>query len=264
MDLAEQQREFFQLLDGNHNEQVYQSFLERNTRFIPREFEQNHGIHLSLVLRKLSLGADYKTDFFYFSKSSDDWNAVFVDIERPSSRFFRDNTNDLHPDFHKALEQISRWKGWFFSEENRKTFLSMVRPIHVPYHMAGNPTFYKYVLVYGRRVEYAGNEHRRHLVKSKEADDFKVITFDSLAEALPKKYDLTIGSRHNEFIDVLTDAITDPSLYAWVEPTQLRVSRSLRDMLRDPPPSTVTHVTFVEGKMVNKLVQVAPLVRVRD
>ncbi len=42
---------------------------------------QNHGIHLSLVLRKLSFGADYKTDFFFFSKSSDDWNAVFIEIE---------------------------------------------------------------------------------------------------------------------------------------------------------------------------------------
>lgn len=45
---------------------------------IPKEGRANHGIGLSLVLRKLSFGADYKTDFFYFSKSAYDWNAVFI------------------------------------------------------------------------------------------------------------------------------------------------------------------------------------------
>ena len=115
MNAEEEKNEFLNLLEGDHKEQVYQAFLEKHTRFIPREFVQNHGIGVSLVLRKLSFGADYKSDFFFFSKSSDDWNAVFIEIEKPSSQFFRSNTNDFHPHFLSALQQINQWKAWFLS-----------------------------------------------------------------------------------------------------------------------------------------------------
>jgi hypothetical protein len=204
----EQKTHFLQLLDEEHQEQVYQSFLEKHTRLIPREFIQNHGIGLQLVLRKLSFGADYKTDFFYFSKSSDDWNAVFIELEKPSSRFFKGSTNEFHPDFLKALQQIQQWKAWFLSEKNKGTFLSMVSAIQVPHHMAVNPTYNKYILVFGRRSEYEGNEDRRKLIKASEGDDFKIITFDSLLEDLESKREVSIGSRHNQFIDILTDEIT--------------------------------------------------------
>ncbi len=129
MDIEEQKRQFLKILDEDHKEQVYQSFLEKHTRFIPREFVQNHGIGLCLVLRKLSFGADYKTDFFFFSKSTDDWNAVFIEIEKPASRFFKGNTNEFHPDFLNALQQINQWKAWFLSDQNKGTFLSTVSTI---------------------------------------------------------------------------------------------------------------------------------------
>jgi hypothetical protein len=225
MKIEEEKNEFLKLLDKNNKEHVYQSFLERHTRFIPREFVQNHGIGQSLVLRKLSFGADYKTDFFFFSKSTDDWHAVFVEIEKPSSRFFKDKTNEFHPDFLNALQQINQWRAWFLSDQNKGTFLSMVSAIQVPRHMARNPTYNKYVLVFGRRSEYVDNEDRRRLVGASETDDFKIITFDSLAEDLEGKYEVSIGSHHNQFIDILTDEITNPALYSWVEPTQLRVQQ---------------------------------------
>ena len=47
--------------------------------------------------------------------------------------------------------------------------------------MARNPTYNKYVLVFGRRSEYATNEDRRRLVHAMEDNDFKILTFDSLA-----------------------------------------------------------------------------------
>lgn len=262
MDIEEDKKTFFKLLDACHTEQVYQSFLEEHTRFIPREFIQNHGIGQSLVLRKLSFGADYKTDFFFFSKSSDDWNAVFIEIEKPSSRFFRGNTNEFHRDFRNALEQINQWKAWFLSNQNKGSFLSMVSAIQVPHHMARNSTYNKYVLVFGRRSEYAGNEDRRRLVSALETDDFKIITFDSLAEGLSEKYEVSIGSRHNQFIDILTDEITNAGLYSWVEPTQIRVSQTLHDKLKNGPRSN-HFVTDIDGKTVETLTRAAPLVRVR-
>ena len=262
MDIEEEKKRFLKLLDEGHNEQAYQSFLEEHTRFIPREFVQNHGIGQSLVLRKLSFGADYKTDFFFFSKSSDDWNAVFIEIEKPSSQFFKGNTNEFHPDFLKALQQINQWKAWFLSDLNKGGFLSMVSAIQVPQHMVRNPTYNKYVLVFGRRSEYAGNEDRRRLVRASETEDFKIITFDSLAEDLSGKYEVSIGSRHNQFIDILTDEITNPGPYSCVEPTQLRVSKTLHDKLKDGPRSN-HFVLGDDGKSVETLTRAAPLVRVR-
>jgi hypothetical protein len=261
MKIKEQKTEFLKLLDENHKEQVYQFFLERHTRFIPREFVQNHGICESLVLRKLSFGADYKTDFFFFSKSTDDWHAVFIEIEKPSSRFFKDKTNEFHPEFLNALQQINQWRAWFLSDQNKGTFLSMVNAIQVPRHMARNPTYNKYVLVFGRRSEYVDNEDRRRLIRASETDEFKIITFDSLAEGLEGKYEVSIGSRHNQFIDILTDEITNAALYSWIEPTQLRVSKALHHKLKNGPRSN--HFVFDDGKKVETLTRAARLVRVR-
>jgi hypothetical protein len=213
------------------------------------------------VLRKLPFGADYKTDFFFFSKSTDDWNAVFIEIEKPSSQFFRGNTNEFHPDFLKALQQVNQWKAWFLSDQNKGSFLSMVSAIQVPQHMARNPTHNKYVLVFGRRSQYAGNEDRRRLVRASETDDFKIITFDSLAEDLPGKYEVSIGSRHNQYIDILTDEITNPGLYSWVEPTQLRVSKTLLGKLKHGPRSN--HFVFDGGKRIDAFDRAAPLLRER-
>ena len=104
--------------------------------------------------------------------------------------------------------------------------------------MAVNPTFFEFVLVLGRRSEYHGNRQRRLLVRAQEADDLKITSFDSLAEGVSEKHEVTIGSRHNQFIDILTDEITNPNPYSSIDPTQLRVSMALRDRLRSAPCST--------------------------
>jgi Zn-dependent M32 family carboxypeptidase len=76
---------FRKLLEENLSEQSYQQFIESNTELVPREFTQNHGVHLDLVIRKLSLAKDYCADFFYMAKSSADWNLILVELEKPLS-----------------------------------------------------------------------------------------------------------------------------------------------------------------------------------
>jgi hypothetical protein len=68
-----------------------------------------------------------------------------------------------------------RTSGQLEWDQNKGSFLSTVSAIQVPRHMARNPTFNKYVLVYGRRAEYEGNEDRRRLVRASETDDFKIM-----------------------------------------------------------------------------------------
>lgn len=261
LDADELRAAYFDLLKDKEREQVYQSYLESNTRLIPREFVQNHGIGCSLVLRKLAFGPDYKSDFFYFSKSSDDWNAVFIELEKPQSQFFKKNTNKFHSDFVGALEQINQWRAWL-DRGNQGAFLSSVSAIQVPHHMAQrNPTYNKFVLVFGRRAEYEGNEIRRSLIRGQERDDFKIISFDSLAEDLENKHEVSIGARHNEYVDILTDEVTSRSLYAWVESNQLRVSKTLSEKLANGPPSN--HFVMDGDKPVDALKKASINVRVR-
>jgi Domain of unknown function (DUF4263) len=252
---------YISLIDGKPNEQIIQDFIEENSQLVPREFVQNHGIHCDLVLRKVTFGSDYKTDFFYLSKSSDDWNAVFIEIEKPSSRFFKGKTTELHSDFNKGVGQIKKWKSWMSIEGNQKTFLNSINALRVPARMAQNPTKNKYVLVIGRRQEYEGNEQRRRLVESYEDSDFKIITFDSLAEALDSKRELYIAAKRNEFVEILSHDVVDAGLFAWVEPTQLQVSQRLLSKLKHGPRSN-QHKILDDGKFVEALTYAADRVRV--
>lgn len=221
------EREFLALLDQELPEQTYQGFMEENTRLVPREFVQNHGVHFNLVLRKLGFGADYYSDFVYLSKSSGDWNVVLVEIERPSSKFFQGTTNEFHKDFQKGLQQINRWRAWLTDPTNKASFVDgTLGLVRTP--LTRNATYPKFVLVTGRRAEYSKNAIRRSLIAAQEADDFKIMTFDSLVENLESKHDLYVGVRHNEYIDIVSDVFLNESMFAWMPADQIRISSKFR------------------------------------
>jgi hypothetical protein len=209
----------------------------------------------------LTFGADYKTDFVYLSKSSDDWNCVLVEIERPDKRFFKDRCNDFHANFGEALQQINRWKAWFLNPDNKASFVNgTLKQIRKP--LEENPTFIKYILVYGRRSEYAGNEIRRKLVAAQENDDFKILSFDSLSESLHTKSDLYVGARRNEFVDILSDEFHSDQIFAWMEPEQLRVSERFRNSAIAAR-ATWRHHTIADGKLVQSMDDILARVRIR-
>ena len=224
---------YLSLLEKGGREQKYQDFLERYTKLIPREFVQNHGVALNIILRKLPFGAEYVSDFFFISKSSDDWNLVFIEIEKPSSRFFRKNSNDFHGDFNSALQQIGRWRAWLSIPSNLAHFVdTTISPLVLPQHMRRNPFYPKYILVHGRRSEYGDDVTRRGLVHAQEQSDFKILTFDSLAEALDLKHECYLGVRKNEYIDLLGDRLLSKELLGWINPSEFRVSATLQSAIR--------------------------------
>jgi hypothetical protein len=178
-------------------------------------------------LRKLSFGADYKSDFAYLSKSSDDWNCILIEIERPGAKFFKPKTNDFHRNFMTALQQINRWRAWFSDGTNKANFAqNTVGLIRVP--LSRNPIYPKFVLVHGRRAEYAQSSIRRSLVAAQEREDLKILTFDSLVEGLETKNDLYVGVRHNEYIDVRSNVFLSESMFGWMSPEQIRIGRKLK------------------------------------
>src|ERR1700719_3881978 len=89
MPIEDDKMEFMRLIADEHNEQIYQDFLESHTRFIFRESSykimESHSIlcfessHLALITKQT----------FSIFQSSDDWNAVFIELEKPSSKFFK-------------------------------------------------------------------------------------------------------------------------------------------------------------------------------
>lgn len=216
------------LLGSYKGEQELQDFLEKNTEFIPREFVQNHGIHSRLVFRKLKLAENYTTDFFYLSKSSDDWNCVLIEIEKPNSKFFKDGTNDFHTDFLSGLDQIDRWRAWFNNSTNKDYFtnqsLSFIRQ-----PLFKNPCYIKYVLVTGRRAEYEGSDLRRSLIQAKEREDFKIMTFDSLYESVEQHSKLYLCVKKNEYFEIHSDSLISDGAFEWIATEHIRVKPKLKE-----------------------------------
>jgi hypothetical protein len=224
---AELRKEYLSLLNKGLPEQVYQTVIEENTRLVPREFIQNHGIHLNLILRKLSFGRDFISDFFYMSKSSDNWNYIFVEIEQPQSLYFKEGGNEFTGEFLRAMEQVKDWKAWLSKTANAEQFQSQhVGFLKTPQVL--NPVKHKFVLVYGRRNEYHNNEARRAKVAAHEDDDFSIMSFDSLCEDLESKRDCFVGARRNGFVQILGDNLVDDGLFRWLEPENLRISDVLK------------------------------------
>ncbi|MBT1262763.1 DUF4263 domain-containing protein [Pseudomonas sp. VS40] len=231
----ELKQEFVKLLNEAHTEQVYQSFLEKHTQFIPREFVQNHGIHFDLVFRKLHLASDYAPDFFYMSKSSADWNLVLIEIEKPQSKYFKDGTNDLHPDFVLAFNQILQWRAWFENHSNYIGFINgTLGSIREP--MGYNSCHVKYVLVHGRRDEFAENAVKRNKIKAMEQHDVKILSYDSLLEALNRKHPLYVCARKNEWVDFLSTKYVSDEVFSYFGPSMIRINDDLRkDIIENKP-----------------------------
>lgn len=219
------------LLDENKGEQEYQAFLEENTSFIPRHFVQNHGIHFDLVLRKLRISSDMITDFVFLSKSSISWNYVLIEIEKPSSRFFKDGTMSIHNDFRSGVDQIKTWQAWFSNPSNMVHFEEQLSFLKKPVREA--PVEIKYVLVTGRRSEYEGKREKIDLIKSYESPDFKIMSFDSLGENYANNDELYLGVRRNRSVDIVTEKIIRTDFLDWCDESDFTLSEPLKNSLID-------------------------------
>ena len=247
---GELEESYKELLDQNSNEQTYQKFIEHNTYLIPREFIQNHGLHFSLVLRKLAFGSDFISDFAYLSKSTVSWNCVLIEIEKPSSKFFKNASNGFHRDFTDALQQISDWRAWFDEPSNKESFVrNTLGFIRTP--LSHSPVSIKYVLVLGRRSEIESNPKRLAKVRAQERGDFRVMTFDSLASDLRNKNGLYIAAKHNTYIDILNEHLMDDAMFGWMEPETIKVPPALRAKLEVIRGSS--SYRFVDGKRVHAI-----------
>lgn len=234
---------FLSFLDQQRPEQEYQEFIEKNTALVPRVFELNHGVHLDLVFRKLSLGSDYTSDFFYLSKSSVEWNCVLIEIEKPHSKYFKNASTKLHPDFQAALEQISNWRAWFSNRSNFDGFVDgMLGQIRGS--MRINPCSIKYILIHGRRTEFDGNEKRKDIIRSHNRDDFTIMSYESLHS----KKELYVAVRKNDHIEVLSRRFITEYLFTALPPSYIKITDELHKSILDNKQSW--HTYTINNKLI--------------
>ncbi len=94
--------------------------------------------------------------------------------------------------------------------------------------MGHNSCHVKYVLVRGRRHEFAENAVKRNKIKAMEQHDFKILSYDSLLEALDRKHPLYACARKNEWIDFLSTAYVSDEVFSYFDPSILRINDDLR------------------------------------
>ena len=66
---------------------------------------------------------------------------MFIEIEKPKSRFFRGDSSDFDAAFNTALQQIGRWRAWLSQPANLGAFLEMIKTIRLPHIMRRNPSY---------------------------------------------------------------------------------------------------------------------------
>lgn len=220
--------EYIKLLDRELEEKEYQNFLEAHTKFIPRHFVQNHGVHMSLAIRKLKISNDMITDFVIFSKSSIGWNYILIEIEKPSSRFFKSGSTDVHSDFMGGIKQIKTWQAWFAKPDNKAHFEAQLRFIKKP--ISNTPVEIKYVLVTGRRHEYENSEDKIHAIRSFESDNFKIMSFDSLAENVRNNEELYLGVRKQGSIEIRSKDVLDTNFLGWCDDSDFMLNQEIKDL----------------------------------
>ena len=223
--------------DKNNNENQVQEFLENHTAFIPMEFLLNHQLHMNCVISKFKLGNEMVTDFAYLTKCSDYWNFVLVELETPKKTIFTNNPNSVYfsAEFNNAYDQITSWKSYI--EKNKDYVLKKIDKLMQPIN--DYTVWFKYVLVIVRNEEKDNFEKRRAMFAEKSRNDFRVMTYDSLASQY------RCSSRSNDKIIVLSpwkdqgfkikkmpNKKIDTSLFAYLTPEFLEVSKEYIDILK--------------------------------
>ncbi len=213
--------DFKKLLDAEDStEQSFQDYLEQHTKLFFPPFEQNHSVHLSLLLSKLKIDTSLTTDFAYLTKSSASWWLVLVEIEHPSKRLFGKRAIPS-AELTAAISQVNDWRT--FIERNPSIIEQKISPLKKP--LAGNKMKVRYALVIGRTKEFEKNQEKMDAFEGLQREDFKVLTYDSLVSA----YQV----RQNQLLDVMSQKgqkfsfkyrhRSDTLVFSWLSPNEIHI-----------------------------------------
>ncbi len=224
---------FKNIIDQNLDESVYQNFLEKHTQFIPtRTFELNHGVHCGIIFKKLHIGTQYISDFFFITKSSAEWRLVFIELEKPNSKFFnKDET--ITTDLNKGIKQVNQWRTYLNEPNNLASFINQPavnKLLSTHPGFVNNPKNCYYILVTGRRDDIKN----RNLLSQYTHHNFYIMTYDSLYEAISFSPEYYLGSEKGQNIIVKNEHMIEHNTTLFVYPANcdnIRINQNLYDEL---------------------------------
>ena len=150
---------------------------------MPGAFElrnlSGHLPHLQCLITQPEIGASYirKPDFLWLSQDSLTFVPVFIEIEKPSKKTFT-QTGKTSADFTQAMDQIIEWKSILNKPENQLAFF---QKYNLPKELTSKVFKPQFILIYGRREEYAGNEYLMRKRSELQSDDIVIMSYDRLS-----------------------------------------------------------------------------------
>lgn len=176
--------EYVELLkEKSNDENAFQKFFERNPCFLPGAFElrnlSGHLPHLQCLISQPEIGASHirKPDFLWLSQDSLTFVPVFIEIERPSKKNFT-QAGKTSADFTQAMDQIFEWKAILNKPENQLAFF---QKFNLPKYLTNKEFKPQFILIYGRREEYEGNEFLTSKRYELQSDDITIMSYDRLS-----------------------------------------------------------------------------------
>ena len=150
--------EFEGLLNRRVSEHPVHDFLERHPFLIPGIDSLHHGPYAGIVVTKLSLGADFISDFAYVTSNSQELCLTGVEIESPRKQLFRKD-GSFHRDYLDSRQQITDWLFW--AQHNMRDALDQWGTLFRRHRLRDYSIGFRGILVFGRRSEIEGDRKRQ-------------------------------------------------------------------------------------------------------
>jgi hypothetical protein len=173
-----------QFLSRNPSERAVQAFLERHPVLLPGLWDLHNGPLHDVVVTKLPLGPDYKTDFAFITRHSMSLQFTFVELEAPSKRIFNKD-GSFSQEFNQAQQQIVDWVRW--AEDHVNDLLDMFARMFATYSVTEDRKSVRAYLLYGRRAEVeTSRRHKERWQAVALSSDHRinVMTYDRLRASL--------------------------------------------------------------------------------
>jgi hypothetical protein len=170
------------LQKSGDDEKAFQEFFEKNPSFLPGALElfgqSGHYPYMSALISQPCIGTVFEKipDFLWLAQDSLTFCPVFIEIEKPNKKMFT-QTNTPTADFTQAMNQIHEWKMILNKPANIQVFYET---FDIPLEMRKKEFKPQFLLVYGRRSEYEGDEYRTGIRKENEGPDMMIASYDRL------------------------------------------------------------------------------------
>ena len=183
------------------DEAAFQKFFEENPSMLPGGLElfghSGHYPHMNSLITQPALGTylKRKPDYVWLAQDSLTFCPVFIEIEKPNKKMFT-QANIPSADFNQALNQIDEWRMLLNKPVNQLAFFDYY---DIPKRVRDKVFEPQFLLVYGRREEYADSEYLQNLRKQKEKDRVAIMSFDRLRPLSDYKQFVTCKVKEKEY-----------------------------------------------------------------